>query len=49
MMSQISGIVAKVRIDQGSIGAPASSMSCFGRPNRVPRPAATTIAPHSIY
>ena len=44
-ISEISGIAANTSIDHASIGFPPSSTSCFGRPKRVPRPAATITAP----
>ena len=39
---------AKIRIDHPSIGRPAISTNCFGRPNRSPRPAAAITAPQLI-
>ena len=44
-ISEISGIAANTSTHHASIGLPPNSTSCFGPPNRVPRPAATITAP----
>src|SRR5579883_1638824 len=45
-IAAISSIAANVRTGHVTIGSPAISTSCLGRPKRVPRPAATMTAHH---